>query len=100
MSAVNLFTESSISATNLFNKHAYQQSTYQQVTEGGRRQGRSLKIRRTPAGGAGRVQIEAQTLRSDSADSEATGTPPLPPAPPKSNPKSDLKSDPEKETQK
>ena len=44
MSAVNLFTESSISAINLFNKHAYQQSTYQQVTEGGRRQGRSLKI--------------------------------------------------------
>ena len=65
MSAVNLFTESSISAINLFNKHAYQQSTYQQVTEGGRRQGRSLKIRRPPEGGAGRDG----TLDEDSADS-------------------------------
>ena len=44
MSAVSLFIESSISAINLFDKHAYQQSTYQQFTEGGRRQGRSLKI--------------------------------------------------------
>ena len=65
MSAVNLFTESSISAINLFNKHAYQQSTYQQVTEGGRRQGRSLKIRRPPEGGAGRDE----TFDEDSADS-------------------------------
>ena len=51
MSAVSLFTESSISAINLFNKHAYQQSTYQQVTEGGRRQGRSLKIFAAPPQG-------------------------------------------------
>ena len=34
------------------------------------------------------------------SDSEATGTPPLPPAPPKSIPKINLKSDPEKEAQK
>jgi hypothetical protein len=34
--------------------HPYQQSTSQQL--GGRRQGRRLKIRRTPPGGAGRVE--------------------------------------------
>jgi hypothetical protein len=40
--------------------HPYQQSTYQQL--GGRRQGRSLKIRRTAAGGAGRVEQTGEVL--------------------------------------
>ena len=42
MSAVNLFTDSSISAINPFNKHPYQQSTYQQVTEGAGGRGEAL----------------------------------------------------------
>ena len=58
---------------------------------GGRRQGRSLKIRRPPAGGAGRVQIYVLIL----PNLKVPGAPPLPPAPPKSDPKSDSKSDPE-----
>ena len=43
ISAVNLFNESSISVINLFNKHAYQQSTYQQVTEGAGGRGEALR---------------------------------------------------------
>ena len=61
----------------------HQLRSNQPATRGGRRQGRSLKIRRTPSGGAGRVQTCRQNLRSDFADSEATGTQPLPPAPAK-----------------
>ena len=38
-------------------------NSQQPASRGGRRQGRSLNIRRTPAGGAGRVQIGTQILQ-------------------------------------
>ena len=51
ISAVNLFNESSISTINLFNKHAYQQSTYQQVTEGAGGRGEALRYELGPGPG-------------------------------------------------
>ena len=53
------------------------------AVKGGRRQGRSLKIRRTPEGGAGRDGIHGDFCRI----CIARQAPPLPPAPPKSLPK-------------
>ena len=45
ISAVNLFNKSSMSVINLFNKNAYQQSTYQQVTEGAGGRGEALRYK-------------------------------------------------------
>ena len=63
MSAVNLFTESSISAINLFNKHAYQQSTYQQVTEGAGGRGEALRFAAPPQGEPGVCRLALRFCR-------------------------------------
>ena len=77
ISAVNLFNKSSISVVNLFNKHAYQQSTYQQVTEGAGGRGEALIFAAPPKGEQGVMGPLMKILQI----LKLRGTPPLPPAP-------------------